>query len=55
MKEKYRIYWLKVGDVIKLGDYCWDVRLLLPVKNIGSNSEFTLSKNHHPHYRIVPI
>lgn len=48
-KKKIRLHWLKVGDDILYGDYCWDQRGK-PVSVIGGHK---ISKTHHPHFRII--
>jgi len=62
-KIKLRLHWLKIGDEIKTGDFCWDKRSQEPVKHTAvhywrgrpskTNPPTFITKDHHPHFRIV--
>ena len=61
-KNKYRLVWLKLGDEIKTGDFCWDQRSN-PVEHTAihywrgkpskDNPPAFITKNTHPHFRIT--
>lgn len=48
-KEKYRR--LKIGEIIKIRDYCCDSRTQ-PVQ-VVTNEKIKITENHHPFYRKV--
>jgi len=48
------LYKLQIGDKIKKGDWCFDIRSNQPVETVR-NSPHTISKTHHPYFRIIKL